>query len=95
MLTIHAIFALGRHTRARKIILTLQRGFKPVARKKVKMLDPQWIVEHRKDRHRLKTAVKVRLTDDEKVRWQDRASQRGMMLTEWVIAACRAFEREA
>ena len=59
-----------------------------VARKKVKMLDPAWQAERRKDHHRLKTAVTVRLKPEEKARWKAMADQRGMTLAEWVIAAC-------
>ena len=65
-----------------------------MARKKVKMLDPAWQAEHRKDRHQLKIAVTVRLTDAEKAQWQAWADQRHMTLSDWVIAACREFGRE-
>lgn len=59
-----------------------------MARKKVKMLDPQWQAARRKDHHRLKTAVTVRLEPAQKERWKDMADQCGMTLSEWIIAAC-------
>ncbi len=62
-----------------------------MARKKVKMLDPAWQAENRKDRHQLKIAVTVRLTDAEKAQWKSWADQHHMTLADWVIAACRAF----
>ena len=63
-----------------------------MARKKVKMLDPAWQAERRKDRHRFKAFVRVE--PEEKAQWQAWADQRQMTLSDWVIAACRAFGKE-
>ncbi len=62
-----------------------------MAKKKEKMLDPVWQAQYRKDRHRLKTAVTVRLAPEDKERWKALASERNMTLAEWVITACREF----
>jgi len=60
-------------------------------KKPVKRLDPAWLAEHRKDRHRLKTAVTVRIEPERKATWQAAAARRGMTLSDWVMAACDAF----
>ena len=62
-----------------------------MGKKKEKMLDPVWQAQYRKDRHRPKTAVTVRLAPEEKARWKELAEERNMTLADWVIAACRAF----
>jgi len=60
-------------------------------KKPVKQLDPAWLAEHRKDRHRLKTAVTVRIEPETKAVWQAAAARQKMTLRDWVIAACHAF----
>lgn len=62
-----------------------------VSRPKKKMLDPAWQAERRKDHHRLKTAVTVRIPPEMKTAWQGAAAGRGMTLKDWVVAACTAY----
>lgn len=41
-----------------------------------------------KDRHRLKSAVTVRVPTALKAQWAAAAMRRGMTLSAWVVAAC-------
>ncbi len=60
-----------------------------MARHKEKMLDPEWQAARRKDHHRLKTAVTVRIDEEEKAQWKLWAQVQGMPLAHWVIRVCR------
>ena len=58
-----------------------------MARHKEKMLDPEWQAARRKDRHQLQ-GITIRVTAQTKATWLARAQQRGLTLSEWIIAAC-------
>ncbi|PSR32280.1 MAG: hypothetical protein C7B46_15030 [Sulfobacillus benefaciens] len=44
--------------------------------------------DRHKDRHRLKTAVTVRVTPEIKAQWLAAAASQGVTLAAWIVAAC-------
>ena len=58
-----------------------------MSRPRKKMLDPAWQAERRRDHHRIKTAVTVRLESDHKAAWQRAAEASGLTLAAWLIRA--------
>ena len=61
-----------------------------MAKPRKKMLDPEWQAAQRKDRHRIKSAVTVRIAADHKAAWQAAAQASGQTLAGWLIQAADA-----